>query len=94
VLFRTALSWVISEYRKETRYTLRQMINNTKAVISHNYLWEVEQGKKQPSSELLEEIAKAMGMNTAELVIKVGICMAGGVPDYPPKELDETLVNL
>lgn len=69
------------------------MVIYRKAHISYNYLWEVEQGRKEVSSEMLEQVAKLMDTSTADLVIQVGICMAGGVPDYLPKELDEQLVN-
>jgi len=94
MLFRQALSYVISEYRQDKKITLRQMIINSKALISHNYLWELEKGRKEASSELLEQVAKCMGMTTSDLVIRVGICMAGGVPDFVPNELDEQLINL
>ena len=94
MLFKEALGYVISEYRKDKGLTLRQMMNQNKAIISHNYLWEIEKGRKEVSSVLLREVAKAMNTDTAELVIKVGIVMAGGIPDYLPKELDELSVNL
>lgn len=94
MLFRKALGYVLSDYRHTSKLTLRQIVNRGSGRISYNYLWELEQGRKEASSEMLDELASCLCIDTADLVIKVGIVMAGGVPNYLPKELDEQLVDL
>lgn len=81
MLFRHALADVIADYRHSKKITLRQMITNGNAKISHNYLWEIEQGRKEASSEILAEIAKCMKMDTAELVVNVGLRMGYKIPN-------------
>lgn len=56
--------------------------------ISYNYLWELEQGRKEASSEMLVEIAECLGITSPELVIRIGLLMGGGVPDTLEEMLD------
>jgi transcriptional regulator with XRE-family HTH domain len=88
MLFRQALGRVISDHRYDNGLTLRQTTNRGSGRISYNYLWELEQGHKEASSEMLEEIAECLGITTAELVIRVGLLMGGGVPNTPEEILD------
>jgi transcriptional regulator with XRE-family HTH domain len=81
MLFRQALGDFVADYRYINKITLRQMITNANAKISYNYLWEIEQGRKEPSSEILNEIAKCVKMNTAELVVNVGLRMGYQIPN-------------
>lgn len=90
MLFRRALGEVVSEHRYKNQLTLRQVINKTQARISYNYLWEIEQGRKEPSSELLDEVAKCMGIDTAELVVLVGLRMGYKVPDTAEQLLTDS----
>jgi len=88
MLFRQALGYVIADYRKDKDLTLRQMITNGQARLSYNYLWEIERGKKEPSSEILNEIAKCMRTDTPDLIIKVGLLMSQySIPDTPQELL-------
>jgi len=90
MLFRQALGEVISEHRYKNQLTLRETINKSQARISHNYLWELEQGRKEASSEVLNEIAKCLGMDTAELVVIVGLRMGFRVPDTAEQLLTDS----
>jgi transcriptional regulator with XRE-family HTH domain len=94
MLFRKALGYVIYEYRKTNNLTLRQFSILRGIKMSYSYLWELEQGKKEASSETLSELSRAMRITTADLVMKVSIEMSGGVPDFIPESVDEQLVNL
>jgi transcriptional regulator with XRE-family HTH domain len=86
--FRDALGKVIAEYRYDNNLTLRKMASNGSGRVSLTYLWELENAKKEASSEMLVEVAGCMKTTPAELVIKVGLFMAG-VPDYIPEDLLE-----
>lgn len=94
MLFRKALGYVIAEHRQDKKLTLRQTAKKGSGRISLTYLWELENGRKEASSEMLAEVAQCLGISTSDLVIKVGMTMGGGVPNYLPTELDEQLVNL
>jgi transcriptional regulator with XRE-family HTH domain len=86
--FREALGSVIQEYRYNNNLTLRQMSGGGSGRISTTYLWELENSRKEASSEMLTEVAECMSITTAELVIRVGFFM-GGIPDYVPQDLLE-----
>jgi len=94
MLYRQALGYVIATYRKENKLTLRQMVSRGSGRISLTYLWEIEKSRKEVSSEILKEIAECLRMDASDLVIKVGITMAGGVPNFVPEKFDTELVNL
>jgi hypothetical protein len=88
LLFRKALGRVINNHRYDNGLTLRQTVNRGSGRISFNYLWELEQGGKEASSEMLAEIAVCLGVSTSELVIRAGLLMGGGVPDTLEEMLD------
>jgi transcriptional regulator with XRE-family HTH domain len=94
MLFRKALGHIIAEHRKDKQLTLRQTAIRGSGRISTTYLWELENGRKEASSEMLIEVAQCLAIDPSDLVIKVGMVMCGGVPNYLPIELDEQLVNL
>lgn len=86
--FREALGAVIFEHRNSKNLTLRKMVAKGSGRLSLTYLWELENARKEASSEMLNEIASCMEISTAELVIRVGFFM-GGIPDYVPEDLLE-----
>lgn len=57
---------VLREYRHETGMTLRKVAR--KSGVSLSYLSDVERGKKEASSEMLEDICGALGLNTLDLL--------------------------
>ncbi len=91
LLFRKALGEVISNYRYDKGITLRQMSASGSGRISTTYLWELENAKKEASSEMLREVAECLEMRTSDLVVLIGLTMGGGVPDTPEEILDNYL---
>ena len=94
MLFRQALGHIIAEHRQDKKLTLRQTVNRGSGRISLTYRWELDHARKEVSSEMLIEVAQCLAIEPSDLVIKVGMVMCGGVPNYLPKDLDEQLVNL
>jgi len=94
MLFRQALGHIIADHRYDNTLTLRQVVNRGSGRLSLTYLWEIEKARKEVSSEMLIEVAHCLAIEPSDLVIKIGMVMCGGVPNYLPKELDEQLVNL
>lgn len=86
-MFKHSLGEVIKEFRNERHLTQRQLA--AKAFISHNYLSELERGVKEVSSEILDNLAAGMGVNSYELVIEAGYRMAEvKIPDTYQEFMD------
>lgn len=66
---RTAYGIVISRARKDKGLTLRQV--SERAIVSFSYLYEVEKGKKEASSEYLGSILKALELSPVEFFNQV-----------------------
>lgn len=88
-LFKDALGEVLREERLSQGLTLRSV--STQATIALGYLCQIEQGKREVSSQFLEAIAnKGLGVSSHELVIRTAIRMAGlDVPDTIESLVDE-----
>ncbi len=65
-LLRQLLGQVLRSERVETGRTLQQVAE--RAGVSPQYLSEVERGRKDPSSEMLESICGALGLRLADLL--------------------------
>jgi transcriptional regulator with XRE-family HTH domain len=95
MIYKHALADVIRNERIAQGRTLRSV--SSKGMIGLTYLWEVENARKEISSELLEGLAKSLGVPTHEIVIRAGMLMAGvEVPDTIESLLDnytDTLVR-
>ena len=65
-LWRELVGQVLRSERVETRRTLQQVAQ--RAGVSPQYLSEVERGRKDPSSEMLESICGALGLRLADLL--------------------------
>ena len=88
-LWRELVGQVLRSERIETGRTLQQVAE--RAGVSPQYLSEVERGRKDASSEMLESICGAIGLRLADLLavssrilgcsMPVGAQGAGG---YPP----------
>ena len=86
--YRIALGRVLHDLRKGKRLTLRA--TSTLSTISMGYLSEVERGRKEISSELLDDLARVLGYQVYEIIIKTGFLMAGdSIPDTLESLLDE-----
>lgn len=88
LLFKDALGEVLREERLAQGLTLRAV--STQATIALGYLCQIEQGKREVSSQFLEAIAdKGLGVSSHELVVRTAMRMAGvEIPDTA-KELLE-----
>ncbi len=69
-LWRELAGQVLRSERVEQRRTLRQVAE--RAGVSPQYLSEVERGRKEPSSEMLESICGALGLRLADLLAASG----------------------
>lgn len=69
-LWRELLGQVLRSERVETHRTLQQVAE--RAGVSPQYLSEVERGRKDPSSEMLESICGALGLRLVDLLAESG----------------------
>ena len=87
MLFRETLGEVLRELRIEQGLNLRSVAKD--ATMALGYLSEIERGKKELSSEILNDLADALKVNLSEILMLVSIRMAGGVPDTLENVFDE-----
>jgi ribosome-binding protein aMBF1 (putative translation factor) len=69
-LWRESVGRVLREERQASERRLVDVAQE--AGISPQYLSEVERGRKDPSSELLEAMAGALGLSVAEIATRIG----------------------
>lgn len=77
-LWRELVGQVLRSERVETRRTLQQVAQ--RAGVSPQYLSEVERGRKDPSSEMLESICGALGLRLADLLAVSGRTLRAASP--------------
>ena len=65
-MLRSILGEVLHEERQERGWSLRELAGL--AGISATYLGEVERGLKEPSFEVVEALARALGLSAAEIL--------------------------
>ena len=75
-LWRQLAGQVLRTERVEQHRTLHQVAE--RAGVSPQYLSEVERGRKDPSSEMLESICGALGLRLAELLLASGRRLQAG----------------
>ena len=56
----------IREVRKQKQLTQEELAY--KAQLDYSYINQIENGKRNPSMDAVERIAKALGMKTKELI--------------------------
>ena len=71
--FRTALGEIIRETRHDLNLTMREV--STRGCMALGYLSEVEQGRKEASSEILECISLGLGVPLSKLIEQTAIRM-------------------
>ena len=81
MLYRVALGDTLREIRTEQSRTLRQV--SEVSTMALGYLSEVERGQKEVSSEILTDVANALGFSVGQLITIVGAKMM----------LDEGVIN-
>jgi transcriptional regulator with XRE-family HTH domain len=65
----TAIGQTLREIRTEQVLTLRQAAS--KSLVSIGHLSDLERVRREPSSQMLESIARGYGLPTSELLIRV-----------------------
>ena len=87
--FRTALGEVIRETRQDLKLTMREVSSRGSMALS--YLSEIEQGRKEASSEILDCIALGLDVPLSKLIeqaaIKIRIDEPFDVRDFQFDEL-------
>lgn len=68
--FRYALGEILRETRNEKFMTLRNLSKKSNVAIA--YISEVERGRKEASSEVLECLTDGLGVSLADLIILAG----------------------
>jgi len=66
MLLRYAIGSALRRIRLDRELTLRDVADSAR--ISMPYLSEIERGRKEPSSEILEVICRALGMTLVDLL--------------------------
>tara|TARA_B110000503_G_scaffold88259_1_gene133814 strand:- start:1296 stop:1661 length:366 start_codon:yes stop_codon:yes gene_type:complete len=74
--FHEALGEVIREERLARKLTLREVSAN--GYVSMGHLSDVENGRKECSSVVIQNIANGIGVNSYDLIIEAGYRMAVG----------------
>jgi transcriptional regulator with XRE-family HTH domain len=88
MLMREAVGYTIREMRTE-----QQLYGVTVASLAHvavGHLNNVEHGKKEMSSELLERVASALGVTVGQILARAGVVMTE--LDHLTGELDRPTV--
>ena len=87
---REALGQIIRELRLEQEIPMR--ILSERSAVALGYVSEIERGKKEASSEILEAIAEGLGVSLSQIVIEAGYRIAGiNSFEIPQSELDKIL---
>ena len=68
-LWREAVGQELRDERQEAGRTLADVAEQ--AGVSTQYLSEIERGRKEPSSEVLQAVAGALGLRLVDLTIRV-----------------------
>lgn len=80
--FSEAVGEVIREQRLALGMTLREVSAN--GYVSMGHLSDVENGRKEGSSGFIEAVAKSIGLEPYELILRAGYRMSDlDVPDTP-----------
>lgn len=78
------LGEVISERRKEKKWSLRELADKVKkedgSAVSPQYLNDIEHGNRKPSGLLIDNLAKALGLDQDLLRVLSGV---------QPKEMNQ-----
>lgn len=72
---RVSIGDVLREVRTKKGLSLRQL--SAKTSVSIGYLSEIELGKKEVSSEVIQSIADGLGVELAEIIVEAGFRLGG-----------------
>lgn len=79
----TTIGETLRAERKERGLTLKQVSEG--GHISVSYLAEIERGEKDPSSRVLESVARGLGVEVGDLLVRIAFSLEPA-PVIPIKE--------
>jgi transcriptional regulator with XRE-family HTH domain len=92
VLLREVIGNVFRRLRRERGITLRELAE--RAQVSVPYLSEIERGRKEPSSEILAAICRALDLELTDLLTEVQFDLATAVRATLPIRLQTTSIRV
>jgi transcriptional regulator with XRE-family HTH domain len=92
VLLRQVIGNVFRRLRRERGITLRELAEL--AQVSVPYLSEIERGRKEPSSEILAAICRALELELTDLLAEVQFDLATAVRSTLPLRLQTTSIRV
>jgi transcriptional regulator with XRE-family HTH domain len=69
----SAIGETLRAERTERGLTLKQVAEG--AHVSVSYLAEIERGEKDPSSRVIENVARGLDMEVSELLVRIAIAL-------------------
>ena len=69
----SAIGETLRAERTERGLTLKQVAEG--AHVSVSYLAEIERGEKDPSSRVLENVARGLDMEVSELLVRIAVAL-------------------
>jgi transcriptional regulator with XRE-family HTH domain len=92
VLLRQVIGNVFRRLRRERGITLRELAEL--AQVSVPYLSEIERGRKEPSSEILAAICRALDLDLTDLLAEVQFDLATVVRSTLPVRLQTAAIRV
>ena len=92
MLLRQVIGNVFRRLRRERGITLRELAEL--AQVSVPYLSEIERGRKEPSSEILAAICRALDLELTDLLAEVQFDLATAVRATLPVRLQTTAIRV
>jgi transcriptional regulator with XRE-family HTH domain len=92
VLLRQVIGNVFRRLRRERGITLRELAEQ--AQVSVPYLSEIERGRKEPSSEILAAICRALGLELSDLLAEVQFDLAVAARSTLPIHLQTAAIRV
>ncbi|NEA36456.1 helix-turn-helix transcriptional regulator [Streptomyces sp. SID13031] len=92
MLLRQVIGNVFRRLRRERGITLRELAEQ--AQVSVPYLSEIERGRKEPSSEILAAICRALDLELADLLTEVQFDLATAVRSTLPLHLQTSSIRV
>lgn len=87
MILRKVVGEELRRTREQQEKSLRSLSND--AAISLGYLSEVERGLKEPSSEIIYSITRALGIKMSDLYLGVSFELAKYENDYLVADVEE-----
>lgn len=92
MLLRQVIGNVFRRLRRERGITLRELAEL--AQVSVPYLSEIERGRKEPSSEILAAICRALDLELSDLLAEVQFDLATAVRSTVPIRLQTAAIRV